>query len=64
MACALCRFCSSGARHTCYFSLLWREGDEEVNRAEERIHSIAGNNWLICGLSIQQEKRKELVSDS
>lgn len=44
--------------HTCDFSLLWREGDEEVNRTEERIHGIAGNNWLIRGLSLQREEKQ------
>lgn len=34
------------------FSLLWREGHQEVDGAEERIHSITGNNWLVGGLWI------------
>ena len=51
----------NGVYHTCDFSLLWHEGDEEVNRTEERIHSIGGSNWLICGLSKQKNSFMELA---
>lgn len=53
---------SDGVCQTCDFSLVWREGDEEVNGTEERIDSIAGNDGLICGLSRpRQKKRKKSV---
>lgn len=45
-------------RHTCDFSLLRREGDEEVNRTEKRINGITGNHWLVCGLSVQRERER------
>lgn len=41
---------------TCDFSLLWHERDQEINRAEERVHCITRNHWLICGLSVQRAK--------
>lgn len=54
---------SDGVCQTCDFSLVWREGDEEVNGTEERIDSIAGNDGLICGLSRPRgKKRKQWVS--
>lgn len=40
------------ARRTCDFSLLRREGHQEVDRAEERVHGVTGGNWLVGGLSM------------
>lgn len=39
-------------RCTCDLSLLRHEGHQEVDGAKERVHSIAGHNWLVGGLSI------------
>lgn len=52
-----CSCLTDGVCPTCDFSLLWREGDKEVNGTEERIDSIAGNDGLICGLSRQERKQ-------